>query len=211
MEEGYTIILLVKNELLKEYVKLVPDKYVLDKRQRVERDIEHFRKIVTFLSNKEKFPNPNINKLADFTHKYIEGDYIPQTLTKSNFPLTYTIPHDQTYYQDDLTIFPGECYSWLMTDPVRAYMHVVFFASYVRDDYTRKLSRAWEDDEKSYQRGLAYSSEMLLTIQKIAQKEGKTIEIDDIIACHALNIFPEGLRSLPEGLDYPTPLLKPRT
>lgn len=76
-------------------------------------------------------------------------------------------------------------------------------SSQARDFYTGKIEG--NNNEEINFRARAFEAEALLTLKKMAEDEGITLHFNDFQRA-ILEKFPEGLKSLPAGSNYPTPI-----
>lgn len=169
-----------------------------------------FFALVDFLSDPQRFPNDEINRVTELMWGLLNNSEIlliqnPQNQNQKNFPIVFSIATGEKR-QRPLIIMPKNLIDQTRKDVIFQLGEISYIASQCRDYYTERLTR--EDDEIIMGRSRAFEAETLWTLQQMAFTEGILLRWNDFQQ-HTMKEFPTGLSSLPHDLDYPTPIYTP--
>ena len=153
-----------------------------------------------FLRDPERFPNPEINKVAALTSKIIDNKEIPVVLDEWGLPLVVFAVLGEGFEQKPQFIIPTNFLQQVNKDPISQLGRIAYMASQGKDYYAKRDEK--ETPEIISQRARAYEAEVLITILRMG-----VVDLDSFQQQQQeiLESNPEGLRSLSDGLFYPTP------
>lgn len=172
----------------------------------LRKTVEAFNTCVNFLRNPNSFPNQEINQLVTLLWQLIQNKEIPLALDNGRFPeLTFSYER-RGYLTTSLLFLPVDFLKQAYENPIYQFGSIVFNASKVRDYYTGKITEKNEPEIERRARG--YEAEALLTLQKMAEERGGTIEWTPY-QLKVLQENPRGIASLPRHLVYSTPVWQP--
>lgn len=198
------------NEHLKRRIGLGESR-PLSSSELLEQTTKYFDALVDFLRDKERFPNPKVNRLATLLWRLVGNKHVPVTLDLAGrIPSLSFVILGKTIEETPFLILPQPLVPAVNENPAMQLGAVAFTASQVRDYWTGKLTEEKRSglEENCLQRAYAFEAEVLLTLLKMAQDEGKKLELNNY-QTEILNRFPLGLESLDPSLNYPTPAYIP--
>lgn len=165
--------------------------------------VRSFDALVDFLRKPETFPNKDINEIATLMWRLIGNKEVPAVLDQWGLPsLAFTVLKKDAQ-ELPMLIMPVNFIDQVKEDPVFQLGIIAYMSSQTRDFYTGRIKG--DNSEEINIRARAFEAEALLTLRKMAEKEGITLHFNDLQR-KILEKFPEGLNSLPAGSNYPTPI-----
>jgi hypothetical protein len=182
----------------------IPESKTLRIDERIKLMIKTFDGLVDFLRDPNKFPNKEINDATTLMWRLIGNKNIPMVLDQWRFPsLVFMVIGDQTKTQrSPLFVMPVNFVDQVKENAIMQLGVVAYMASQARDYYSGALTD--KNSETVNRRARAFEAETLLTIAKMASSEGSTAKLNEWQK-NILKEFPEGLKSLPQELNYKTP------
>lgn len=171
----------------------------------VDKSVETFDVLVDFLRDSERFPNTEVNELVTLTWRLIGNRRTPVTLDQWGVKSLSFVAYKEESSQKAMFIMPTDFIDLVREDPVMQMGAVVFNASQGRDFYTGRLIS--DGSQIVNRRARAFEAETLHTLSRMAKGEGVTLRWNPYQS-GVLNEFPQGLRDLPNRLNYPTPVYK---
>ena len=156
-----------------------------------------FDSLVDFLRSPQTFNNREINDLVAFAWRSIGNEITPTTISDVNAFGYYLDPYGFYQFGPDL---PLHFVDDVKREPIMQIGRMVNIASRIRDYniYGQPL------DEAAHERAHAFEAEAILEMQKMAEAEGYGLLLNTTLQ-KVLGQYPEGVKSLPEGLYYPAP------
>lgn len=158
--------------------------------------------MVAFLGDPNIFPHPEINKLIALLERLIDSGVVSLVINvEPNGGMRLEVSGDEIVQESRLTL-PIDFPKQVAEDPVFQLGMIVDIASRARDYYTGKIKEGKGNEVN--RRARAWEAEALLTLQQMAQKQ----KVELVLNKYQLNILdenPQGLNSLPPGLNYSTP------
>lgn len=162
---------------------------------------------VNFLRDPKRFPNRTINSIADLMWQLISNRRVLVVLDQWQFPAPAFVVagNSRSDLQIPMIVVPTNFLEQMEEDPVNQLGIIAYMASQCRDSYCGEITGDHDKSEESRERARAFEVEALLTLQKMATTEGLTLTFNDLQQQY-LGKFPEGIKSLPPKLSYPTPM-----
>lgn len=165
--------------------------------------VRSFDTLVDFLRRPETFPNKHINESATLIWRLIGNKEIPVVLDQWGFPNISFAVFKKGDRECPMLILPKDFPNQVKEDPVFQLGIIAYMSSQARDFYVGRIKG--NNSEEINVRARAFEAEALLTLSKMAEKEGITLHFNNLQEA-ILEKFPEGLNSLPAGSNYPTPI-----
>lgn len=168
--------------------------------------VEAFDGCIDLLRDTIRFPNKEINDAVKLMWHLIGNKETPVVLDQWGFPsLSFAVMGDGKKRFPFLVI-PTDFLQQIDNDPVFQLGIVAYMASQCRDFYCGMITGNNSDEVN--RRARAFDVEVLNTLQELAKKEGVPLTFDPLQQQY-MNEFPNGLRSLPQGMMYSTPEYRP--
>lgn len=161
-----------------------------------------FDALVDFLRRPETFPNRHINESVTLMWRLIGNKEIPAILDQRGFPSIFFTMFKKGDREFSMLILPKDFPSQVKEDPIFQLGIIAYISSQTRDFYTGKIKG--DNSGEINARARAFEAEALLTLKRMAENEGITLNFNNLQR-KMLEEFPEGLKSLPVGSNYPTP------
>jgi len=165
-----------------------------------------FDSCVDFLRDPQRFPNRDINATTTLMWRLKENKKISIVLDQWDLPSLSFIVFNMGLEQIATLIIPTDFLQQINDDPVSQLGNIAYMASQCRDFYSGKIKR--DNRNKVNNRAQAFKAETLLTLKKMAIQEGVELPLNSL-QHECLTEFPNGLESMPQGMNYPTPTYNP--
>ncbi len=180
----------------------IPNAEKLDILELQTETVKTFDGLVDFLRDPKEFPNQEINKLVTLMWRSIGNKFIPVAIdTKGSLSTFSFLATVQDGKDSGMFILPRTFVDRVREDIVMQTGAVVYMGSQARDFYTGHIRDSKTDIQA---RALAFEADTLLTLQNMAKMEHQPMQLNQYQQ-QVLAQFPQGLRSLDERLNYPTP------
>lgn len=190
--------------MLKEFIDRQHRKKPTTVQEYIKQTTTAFDECVDFLRDPEKFPNREINQITGLMWNIIGNKDIPMTLdVTGRIPAFVFMVVGKGEEVKPLYILPRNFLLSVDLETAQQLGVISYMASQGRDFYLNKVQVG--NSGQINTRAQGYEAEALLTLQKMAENEGIKIEWYPLQQ-EILGRFPQGLKSLPLGLAYPTPL-----
>lgn len=189
--------------MLKEYIDRYSDPNRYAPYEHIKQSFRGFKSMVYFLSENEQFPNREINDIAHLMYRTIEFQELSVAFDKDGLTkMAFTTVLVGGVYVPAV-ILPSMILGNMRKNMVHELAATAFIASHVKDFYAQKWTP--QNAEWCAVNGDAYQAEALLTLNQMAGREHIKIHLSTEEK-KVLRQYPHGLRSLPKGHYYPTPM-----
>lgn len=190
-------------------------------RPEYQKHVQCFNALVDFLRNREKLPDPDINRLTTLLWRLVGSKIVPtaaipdndnirslsfivQKISPKNIPVLKQQGYPENCFLEFIElgsytgciILPDNFPELFNEDPAMQMGAVVFIASQVRDYITGRLMT--ENPPLWKERAYAYEAQLISDLLKMAQEQGKVFQPNDYQQ-EILRAYPKGLASLPGG------------
>lgn len=165
---------------------------------------QSFYALVDFLRNPKTFPNKAINLSTTLMWRMIKKEEITAFIDRrGGTPGIAFAVLERDAEECPMLMLPRDFPSQVRQDLVFQLGIIAYMASQARDFYTRRIKG--NNNEEIKFRARAFQAEALLTLREMAGNEGFTLDFNDPQR-KILEEFPNGLKSLPAGFHYLTPV-----
>ncbi len=190
--------------MLREFVQEQQCSRPVDFNENADSTISAFYSYIDFLRNPERFPNKDINSVTTLMWRLIENNEIPLVLDQWGImPSLRFAVFGKAIEQRPILIIPTSFLQQTENNPVSQLGDVAYMASQCRDFYCGEIKG--DNSREINARAQAFEAEALLELQEMASQEGVNL-VFNIQQLECLARFPKGLRSLPQGMNYATPI-----
>lgn len=164
-----------------------------------------FDSCVDFLRDPNRFPNTDINEITTLMWRLVGNKDIPAVLDQWGVPSIAFAVLGSGIEQMPIIILPRDFIQQIQEDPIFQLGVTSYMASQCRDYYSLQITG--DNSDQINMRAQAFEAEALRTLQQMMQLEGIIYPFTEQQQ-HYLAAFPQGIKSLPSGMNYPTPEYK---
>lgn len=190
--------------MLREFIDSQHRSIPQDEGEFVRQTTNAFDKCVDFLRDTKRFPNKEINQLTGLMWNLIRNRNIPIVLDLSGrIPDFIFMVTEEGLKVRPLYVLPKKFLSSINSEAVQQLGVIVYMASQGRDFYLNKVRKGTSQEINTRAQG--YEAEALITLQKMCEGEDLTVSWWPFQQ-GILERFPNGLKSMPQGLAYQTPI-----
>jgi hypothetical protein len=168
--------------------------------------VKAFDGYVDLLRDSESFPNQEVNKLVTLMWRLIGGKKILSAIDPSGTipSVAFTIIGQEAGPHQGVVFIPQTFLSIVANNPEMLVGGFAFTASQCRDYFAGKLPAKNQTElDNSLYRSYAFEVEALMTLQKLTAQAEVKLNLPDFQQ-KLMEKYPQGLASLPQGINYPT-------
>ena len=190
--------------MLKEFIQAQKYPPPKDLSEYTRSIVTAFDRCIDFLRDPKRFSNNKINAVTTLMWNLVRNREIPVAIDQwSEFPsLSFIVLMNKKLEQTPALIIPTDFLQQINEDPVFQLGVISYMASQCRDFYCGKIA---EDNREVNARAQAFEAETLLTLQEMATREQVVLSFGPLQHKY-LATFPNGLKSMPQGMNYATPV-----